>query len=538
MVLGTRPPANKDGIRPLALADSDDVDEADRALRALGYNPVFKRRFTKWSAFSFALSISGIYGTLMTTLVYPLQAGGPASIIWSWLLGGAGGLALAISIAEVSSAYPTSGAMYFTMKYLAPAKHVAILSWITGWLNMVGTTAGTASTQYGAAQMLLAAISIGTRSAYEPTQGHVVGVMAALTIIHASINSLSTGWLNRLTRLYAGLHLAVLLSACVALLVLQKEKHPARYVFTHFESFSGWSPAGFAFLFGTLSPAWIMTNCDATAHIAEEAIDPSRVVPLAIAAGSITTYILGFLFNLVLVFCMGDPATLARTAHGQPVAQIFYDIMGPGPAVFFTIMGFIVLNFVCIPSIQAGSRTLWSFSRDEMVPFSKTLYTIDRRTDTPIIAVWTYAGLCILINLIGLASQIAIGAVFNVCAVALNLSYVVPIICKLVGGRFERGPWHLGVWSLPINIWACGWNMFMSVIFLLPIQLPVTPGNMNYAVAVLVLVLSFSVIYWFAAGRKFYTGPRTHAHIEHGQAVVDERPPGEEKTTALPAGEP
>jgi len=60
MVLGTRPPANKDGIRPLALADSDDVDEADRALRALGYNPVFKRRFTKWSAFSFALSISGM----------------------------------------------------------------------------------------------------------------------------------------------------------------------------------------------------------------------------------------------------------------------------------------------------------------------------------------------------------------------------------------------------------------------------------------------------------------------------------------------
>lgn len=45
---------------------------------------------------------------------------------------------------------------------------------------------------------------------------------------------------------------------------------------------------------------------------------------------------------------------------------------------------------------------------------------------------------------------------------------------------------------------------------------------MNYAVAVLVLVLLFSVIYWYAAGRKFYTGPRTHAHIENGRAVVDE----------------
>jgi hypothetical protein len=53
---------------------------------------------------------------------------------------------------------------------------------------------------------------------------------------------------------------------------------------------------------------------------------------------------------------------------------------------------------------------------------------------------------------------------------------------------------------------------------------------MNYAVAVLFLVLFFSVIYWFAAGRKFYTGPRTHAHIENGEVVVDERPPDEEKT--------
>lgn len=59
-----RPPSSNDVIQPQALihADNvdDDVDEADRALRALGYNPVFKRRFTKWSAFSFALSISGM----------------------------------------------------------------------------------------------------------------------------------------------------------------------------------------------------------------------------------------------------------------------------------------------------------------------------------------------------------------------------------------------------------------------------------------------------------------------------------------------
>jgi amino acid transporter len=114
--------------------------------------------------------------------------------------------------------------------------------------------------------MLLSAVSIGTNFAYEPTQNHVVGVMAALVLIHASINSLSTAWLNKLTKVYAGIHMGTLLAACIALLVLKKDKHDAHYVFTNFASVSGWSPPGFAFLFGCLSPAWIMTNCDATAQ--------------------------------------------------------------------------------------------------------------------------------------------------------------------------------------------------------------------------------------------------------------------------------
>lgn len=212
-------------------------------------------------------------------------------------------------------------------------------------------------------------------------------------------------------------------------------------------------------------------------------------MPLAISAGAISTYLLGFMFNLVIVFCMGDPTSLVGTAHGQPVAQIFFNVMGRGPAVFFTLVAFVVLNFVCIPSIQAGSRTLWSFARDEMVPLAKPLKKIDTKTDTPLVAVWTYAGLCVLINLIGLASHTAISAVFNVCSVALNLSYVIPIMCKLCFGRFERGPWHLGPFSAPLNIFACAWNIFISVIFLLPTEMPVKAESVSSFLTILRLMI-------------------------------------------------
>lgn len=55
------------------------------------------------------MSISGLYATVMATFHYPLVAGGAASAVWCWLIGGAGAMALALSVAEISSSYPTSG---------------------------------------------------------------------------------------------------------------------------------------------------------------------------------------------------------------------------------------------------------------------------------------------------------------------------------------------------------------------------------------------------------------------------------------------
>jgi amino acid transporter len=98
---------------------------------------VFKREFSTWSSFSLAMSISGIYGSLMSTWIYGLQAGGAAAIMWSWIIGGAGAWALAMSLAELSSAYPTAGAMYSVLKFLAPDEQVPILCWMSGKLKDV-----------------------------------------------------------------------------------------------------------------------------------------------------------------------------------------------------------------------------------------------------------------------------------------------------------------------------------------------------------------------------------------------------------------
>ncbi|TAQ84802.1 hypothetical protein B7494_g6868 [Chlorociboria aeruginascens] len=481
----------------------EELSDADAQLAAqFGYNPVFKREFGYLSTFSFAVSISGLFATIMTTFVYPLDAGGSASAVWCWLISGAGCMCIACSVAELVSAYPTSGGLYFTISRLAPSQWVPSVSWITGWINLLGQVAGVASSEYGAAQMLLAAVAMGSgynedlaAFNYQITTGATVGVMAALTVLTGLVNSMSTYWMEKMTKGYVIFHVLVLVTCSIALLAKTDNKHNAKYVFTDVDSSSGWKPVGFSFLFGFLSVSWTMTDYDATAHITEEIREPEVKAPWAISVAMLFTYIAGFLFTIVLCFCMGDldsDSSILKNTIDQPVAQLFYNSLGPAGGIFYTVCGFLIIKFVCFTAMQALGRTVFAFSRDKLLPFSGAWTKINSFTGTPLYAVWI--------------------SVF--CAIALDWSYCIPILCKLFFGRFEPGPWHMGKLSVFVNAWACLWTLFVSIIFLLPTGRPVTADTMNYAPAFLVLILVASYIYWFISGRKFYTGPLIEAQVE------------------------
>lgn len=492
-----------------------ELNDADAQLAAqFGYKPVFKREFGYLSTFSFAVSISGLFATIMTTFSYPLYAGGSAAAVWCWLISGAGCLCIAFSVAELVSAYPTSGGLYFTISRLAPHDWVPALSWVTGWINLLGQIAGVASSEYGAAQMLLAAVSIGSDFKYEITKNTTIGVMAALTVLTGLVNSLSTYWMEKMTKTYVIFHVLVLVSCAIALLAKTQNKHDAKYVFTDVDSTSGWNPVGFSFLFGFLSVSWTMTDYDATAHITEEISEPEVKAPWAISLAMLFTYLAGFLFNIVLCFCMGDPAEILASTLAQPVAQLFYNSLGKSGGIFYTVCGFIIIKFVCFTAMQALGRTVFAFSRDRLIPFSNVWTKINPITGTPLYAVWICVFWCIAINLIGLGSYAAISGVFNICAIALDWSYCIPIICKLAFNKFEPGPWHMGKFSFFVNSWACLWTLFVSIIFLLPTVRPVTAITMNYAPAFLVLILGAAAFFWYIGGRKYYHGPVVEAQAE------------------------
>ena len=141
------------------------------------------------------------------------------------------------------------------------------ISWVTGWLNLLGQVAGIASSEWGCAALLLAAISIGTDFRYAPTTGQTVAVMAGLTVLTGLVNSLSTYWMEKMTKTYVVFHVLVIISCSIALLVMATPanghpKHTGSYVFTNIDNTSGWTPNGWSFLFGFLSVSWTMTDYD------------------------------------------------------------------------------------------------------------------------------------------------------------------------------------------------------------------------------------------------------------------------------------
>lgn len=103
---------------------------AEDVLATLGYTQELTRsRSTLNVAFMSFVLASVPYG-LATTLYYPLVGGGPSTIIWGWCLVCALMLCVAISLGEITSAYPVAGGVYYQTYMVSPPSVRTVMAWI------------------------------------------------------------------------------------------------------------------------------------------------------------------------------------------------------------------------------------------------------------------------------------------------------------------------------------------------------------------------------------------------------------------------
>ncbi|GKU11268.1 unnamed protein product, partial [Fusarium langsethiae] len=106
------------------------------------------------------------------------------------------------------------------------------------------------------------------------------------------------------------------------ILLSMSEKTDAKQVFTDFNNETGWSD-GVAWILGLLQSALSLIGFDVVLHLTEEMPNPSRDAPRAMLLAVVIGGITGFVFILVILFCLTDPATVLASSTGMPIVEMF-----------------------------------------------------------------------------------------------------------------------------------------------------------------------------------------------------------------------
>src|SRR5919199_1058910 len=116
------------------------IGEDERELGALGYAQELFRSIGGFSNFALSFSIISILTGAVTLYQHGLVMGGPAEMAFGWPLVAVFTMMVALSMAELASAVPTSGAMYHWACRLGGNAR----GWVTPWVNIPGQMAAIA----------------------------------------------------------------------------------------------------------------------------------------------------------------------------------------------------------------------------------------------------------------------------------------------------------------------------------------------------------------------------------------------------------
>ncbi|KAI0110579.1 amino acid transporter [Hypoxylon sp. NC0597] len=500
-----------DAVRPEAA--EPESGSADQLLVSLGYTPELSRnRSTLQVAFMSFVLASIPYG-LATTLYYPLVGGGPVNIIWGWVAVSAIILCVAASLGEITSVYPTAGGVYYQTFVLAPPSWRRIAAWTCGWLYVVGNVTITLAVNFGTTLFLVGCINVFETAdgqavlAGEPYQ--VFLIFLGITLLCNAVSSLCNRWLPILDTFaifwtFAG----VIAMMCCVLAIAKEGRHDAKWVFTHFEANSGWTP-GWSFVVGLLHAAYATSSTGMIISMCEEVRAPATQVPKAMVLTICINTIAGLMFMIPLVFVLPDIQGLILLA--QPVPAIVKSAIGNSGGAFGLLIPLLVLAIICgIGCTTAASRCVYAFARDGAIPGSKLWKKIDHRLgDVPLNAMMLSMVVQIVLGVIYFGSSAAFNAFSGVGVIALTASYAAPIVVSMLSGRqtVRTGSFYLGTLGWFCNTIAVAWSLLSIPLFCMPSVLPVDPSTMNYASVVFVGFTTISVGWYLAWGRKHYTGP-------------------------------
>ena len=168
----------------------------------------------------------------------------------------------------------------------------------------------------------------------------------------------------------------------------------------------------------------------------------------------------------------------------DPVMQTISYHLGTGyekPLLIMISFGFMG-SMVALHT--AGSRTLYSFGRDKMIPGSRFATMLSKNRKLPWVALSFTAAISIIVLLVNLGAERVFSTLLQISAAGFFISYGFVVISQLVlhvKKRHAHGPFNLGKWSYPITAIAAVWIVFEVINLMWP-RSPSLPWYQNWGV--------------------------------------------------------
>ena len=537
-------------------------DQDARDLARLGYAQQLFREMGGFSNFAISFSIISVLTGAVLLYGYGLKLAGPVINTVGWPVVSVLTLCVAASMAELASAYPTAGGLYFWAARLGGRGW----AWLTAWLNMIGQVTITAGINVAAATYLIGAV---TRIAGLPPDVSVPGfgtatswyfqllVMVVIMIPQVLINVFGIGLTARLSDFSVWWHVGGVLLIVLVLVLIGSHHNDARFLVRHVTSVTpleaasadvgggrtvpalviadykvpsplfalvpglgalyAAAPLALVFVLGLLQAQWTYTGYDASAHVAEETVMARLNSAWGVFLSVAVSAVVGYALLLVLTWSIpkGDVATTANDPY--PVLQIAYGNL-PAPLAHVVAIVIGVAMWLCgLASITSMARMWYAFARDDGMPGARLLKRVHPTLRTPVWAIVVTSALAVLITVYAAAYT----AVTSISTITLYLAYVIPIWLNWRNRRRGRGeyttaataPWSLGRWAPAINAVAIVWVLVISVVFALP------PNELVLWTMLLLGVLI--ALYWALSARRRFVGPQGAARPAGRSDIAD-----------------
>jgi amino acid transporter len=122
-----------------------------------------------------------------------------------------------LAMADLGSAMPTSGGLYWWTHFFASPKTRNALSFLVGYSNTLGLVGGLCSIDYGFSLMLLSVVVIATDGAFKVTNGIIYAVFLGCVILNGIIASSFSKIMGKLQTVFVALNFVLISATIIAL---------------------------------------------------------------------------------------------------------------------------------------------------------------------------------------------------------------------------------------------------------------------------------------------------------------------------------